>query len=157
MPGLMTAPALLADLDKRGFALRAVEGRLSVSPANELTTSDRDLIREHRDELLAILPVPVNSRTDRQVERWNEEVALRLMNNADALVEQLGISGHHPKVAGAAAMVVSAFTFQDLETVRLAVTEFTIVVRKVASEPLLETHAKERSELPLQMHRNVRN
>jgi hypothetical protein len=125
MPTSLPAPAILADFARRGFAFRAVADRLRISPASALTTADREVIRERRTELLAILTPAAT---------WNQEEAIRLMHEADSLVEQLGVSGRHPAVADAAAMVVSAFATRDMETVRFAVSEFAVVVRRVASE-----------------------
>jgi hypothetical protein len=116
----MTAPALLTEFARRGLTLRAVAGRLSVSPATALTVNDREVIREHRDELLAVLS---------PVEPWNLAMAIRLMHDADALVEQLGVSGRHPAIADAAAMVTSAHATRDMETIRFAVAEFALFVR----------------------------
>ena len=125
MPVLMTAPALLAGLSNRGFTLRAVSGRLAVSPATSLTAADRDAIYERRNELLAILSPG---------EPWNPGVAIRLMHDADTLVEEMGVSGRHPAIADAAATVTSAFATRDMETLRFAMSEFVSVVRRVAHE-----------------------
>jgi hypothetical protein len=56
------------------------------------------------------------------------------MSDADSLVERLGIGGRHPAVRDAAAMVTSAHATRDMETLRFAVSEFTVVVRGVARE-----------------------
>jgi len=125
MPAPLTAPALLADFTRRGFTFRPVAGRLSVSPATALTAGDREAIRERRDELLAVLS---------PAEPWNLATAIRLMHDADTMVEQLGVSGRHPAVADLAAMVVSAFATRDMETVRFAVTEFTTLIGRLARE-----------------------
>jgi hypothetical protein len=121
MPASITPPALLATLSRRGFTVRAVGGFISVIPASELTADDREAIRQRRDELLAVLS---------PAEPWNLDTAIRLMDEADALVEQLSVDGRHPAIA-AAAMVSSAFATRDRETVRFAVAEF--AVRPVAA------------------------
>jgi hypothetical protein len=129
-----TAPALLADFARRGFTLRAASGRLSVSPASALTAADREAVRQRRDELLALLA---------RAEPWDLPTALRLMHDADSLVEQLGVSGRHPAVAAAAATVASALTTRDMETLRFAVAEFAAVVRELArkqSPPARDDH-----------------
>lgn len=65
-------------------------------------------------------------------EPCDQRVALRLIADADALLERLGVDGQHPAVASAAAMVTSAHATRDLETLRFAVAEFTVVVRRLA-------------------------
>jgi hypothetical protein len=125
MPAPITAPALVADFARRGFTLRAVAGRLSVSPATALTTTDRETIRERRNELLSVLSPG---------EPWDLVTAVRLMHEADTLVVQLGVSGRHPAVVAASAMVTSAFATHDLETVRFAVSEFAVLIRRLARE-----------------------
>ena len=54
----MSALALVAALRDRGITLSAVGGRLEVRPASALTGSDRDAIRAHAADLLAILTAP---------------------------------------------------------------------------------------------------
>jgi hypothetical protein len=77
------APDLLADLTRRGFTFRVLLGGLPVSRASVLTSEDREAIRERRDELLATLS---------PAERWDSSVAVKLMCDADALVERSGES-----------------------------------------------------------------
>jgi hypothetical protein len=131
----MTAPALLADFGRRGLALRASADRLCVSPASALTESDRGAIRQHRDELLALLS---------PAEPWDAEAALRLAHDADSLVGQLGVSGRHPAVADAAAMVVSALATRDMETLRFAAAEFAAVVRELTRKQTARARRDER-------------
>lgn len=66
-------------------------------------------------------------------EPWDRRAAVRLLLDADALVERLGIDGRHPAVRDAAAMVTSAFGTRDPETVRFAVAEFTALIRRLAA------------------------
>lgn len=65
-------------------------------------------------------------------EPWDQRAALRLIVDADALVEQLGVDGQHPVIVSAAAMVTNAFATRDMETLRFAVAEFTVLVRGLA-------------------------
>jgi hypothetical protein len=132
MSASLTAPAILDDFARRGFTLRAVADRLCVSPASALTTTDREVIRERRTELLAILT---------PAEPWNLEAAIHLLHEADSLVERFGVSGRHPAVADAAAMVASAFATGDMETVRFAVAEFTALIQKLACRRVLRSAA----------------
>ena len=120
----MQVAVLLSNLARRGFTLRAASGRLSVSPATALTAADREAIRERRNELLAIVS---------QGEAWNPQVAIRLMDDADALVERLGVDGRDPTITGAAALVCSAYALRDMETVRFACRDLEVVVRKLAA------------------------
>ena len=64
-------------------------------------------------------------------EPWDQPAALRLMAEADALVEKFGVDGRHPAIVDAAAMVGSAFETRDMETVRFATAEFAATVRGV--------------------------
>lgn len=122
MTATQTAPELLADLAQRGFSLRTVAGKIVVTPASRLTPEDRDAIGNCRADLLAILSPG---------EPWNTATALRLMVDADAMVERLGVSGRHPAIADAAAMVTSAFATGDMETLQFAVGQFLTLLREV--------------------------
>lgn len=42
-------------LRARGFRVEIIEGRLAVSQSSKLTDDDRGLIREHRDEVMALV------------------------------------------------------------------------------------------------------
>jgi hypothetical protein len=127
MPTPMTVPVLLADFARRGFTLRAVSGRLSVSPATALTAADRTVIRERRTELLAALS---------PVEPWDTAAAIRLMFEADALVEQLGVDGRFLVIANAASKVVNVLATHDMAAFRVALSEFAVIVRATADERL---------------------
>ena len=146
MPVPSPAPVLLGEFVRRGFTLRVVAGGLSVAPAAALTLDDRAAIRARRDELLALLSVPDGRPTDgpatRPGEPWNVRVALKLMADADGLVERLGVDGRHPVIVDAAALVVSAYQTHDLETVRFAVTEFVVAVRERARRAAERTSAE---------------
>lgn len=55
---------------------------------------------------------------------WDQREALRLIEDADALVERFGVSGTISEVRAAAGAVSSAFATRDLETLRRACAEF---------------------------------
>ena len=60
----MTAMELLATLQRQGFNLTPLpEGKLAVKPAEKLTDSLRELIRQHKAEVLGLLTRPyINDR-----------------------------------------------------------------------------------------------
>src|SRR5262245_53573905 len=105
----MNASVLIAQLRERGFALSVTAGSLRVRPRSRLTPEEREAIGSHLPELIATLTVG---------EPWDQCEALRLMEEADALVGHLGVDGRHPAIADAAAMVVSAHVLRDMETLR---------------------------------------
>ena len=115
---------LITHLRARGFTLTIVAGSLRVRPASTLTQDDRDAIRGGLPALIAALTVG---------EPWDGREAIRLMSDADALVEQLGMSGRHPAIQNAAAVVSSAYATRDLETVRFACSAFAVTVRELAA------------------------
>jgi hypothetical protein len=85
-------------------------------------------------------PAPVAPNSDPPLssnEQWDSRVAARLMFDADTRVEQLGVDGRHPMIVNAATMVASAFATRDMETLRLALSEFVVCVREVSREQLL--------------------
>jgi hypothetical protein len=55
------------------------------------------------------------------------------MCDADTLAEQLGVDGTRPELVAVSAMVTSAYATRDMETVQMAVTEFTILARRLRS------------------------
>src|SRR5437016_402123 len=124
MTSATTPEGLLSAFARRGFAIRSVGGRLGISPASALTHADRAILRERRDALLAALTLG---------EPWDQREALRLMEEADALVQRLAVNGGNLAVVDAAAMVASAFATRDMETVRFACTEFAATVRGLVS------------------------
>ena len=118
-------------------------GKLQVRPASLLTLEERGWVIAHANEILARL-TGAAANTDVTLsgnEPWNRRVAIKLMADADALVERLGVNGRHPDVRNAAAMVASASDTRDLETLRFAVTEFKLVVREVAHRATKRKHA----------------
>jgi hypothetical protein len=66
------------------------------------------------------------------LEPWDRDEAIRLMAAADELPSRSGVSGTNPDILRAAVMVVSAFQTRDIGTVRFAVAEFAVEVRRVA-------------------------
>lgn len=54
----MGAPDLLQHLRSAGFAINAVDGGIRVAPAAALTDAQRQAIRAHKPELLALLARP---------------------------------------------------------------------------------------------------
>jgi len=115
----MNPAALVVDLRSRGFTLLVADGSLRVSPASALTSSARVAIR-------ADLPALITHRAPGEV--WDQGEAIRLMYDADTLVDQLEVDGTLPDVAAAASVVAGAFATLDIETVRFAVGEFTVLV-----------------------------
>jgi hypothetical protein len=67
-------------------------------------------------------------------EPWNKKAAIKLMHDADEVAGELNISGGHPDVMDAAAMVTSAYATRDLETLRFAIAEFLVLVRQLAAQ-----------------------
>jgi hypothetical protein len=128
----------LSTLAGRGIAVTvSPAGKLQVRPASLLTSAEHDWFRAHVGVILAHLEKTAVGNSDVPLsgnEPWDRQVALRLTAEADALVERLGVSGQHPAIVSAAAMVVSAYATHDLETVRFAVAEFALCVRDVARE-----------------------
>ncbi len=137
MTTLMTAPELLADLTGRGFTVRTTNGAIAVTPASALSTADREAIRERRAELLGILSAG---------EVWDAATASCLMFDADSLVESLGVDGRHPAIANAAATAVIAQLAHDMTAFRNAISEFVVLVRRLAAVRSAHKAAGERSE-----------
>lgn len=81
----MTAAALVQDLRTRGFKLQAADGRLVVTPASRLTDADRELIKRHRDELLA-LANPANAANG--LDSQGLGAGERLANDGERHVDQ---------------------------------------------------------------------
>ena len=110
-------------------------GTLQVRPGSLLTSDERVWLRANTGAILAHLAHPGAKNaivTLSGNEPWNLRVAIELMHEADGLIGRLGVDGRHPEVVDAAAVVSSAFATRDLETVRLAVAEFAVVVHAVA-------------------------
>lgn len=76
---------------------------------------------------------------------WDQRRAVRLMYDADTLVERLDVDGTDPEVRSAAALVASAYATRDMETMLYAVNEFEVEVRRAESCKALarmEHHAR---------------
>ncbi len=133
----MSAATLLDALQRRGITLSAAAGRLVVHPATALTPDDRAAIRFHLAELVAV--VAGARQPLRGVEPaapsdpWDQPAALRLMFDADTLVERLGVDGRHPAIAAAAARAAGAYAVRDMTALRLALTQFEAAVRPARS------------------------
>lgn len=136
----MTATTILADLRDRGLSLRVEEGQLRVRPKALLTPADREGIRAVLPEILAALSPddhlasPIVLPRSPVAEVWDQAEAIRLVGDADDLVAQRGVDGRLPVVVAAAATVASAYAIRDMETVRFAVAEFTVLVRQLAAD-----------------------
>jgi hypothetical protein len=74
-------------------------------------------------------------------------VALKLMSDADDLMEGHVVDSRHSEFGFAAAMLTSAYATRDMKTVRFATSEFCVIVRHLASQGLL-------AELNRQKHRH---
>ena len=61
---MTSAAGLLADLSARGFAVAAAGDGLRVTPAGRLSEADREAIRAHKAELLALLLTPAAEDPD---------------------------------------------------------------------------------------------
>jgi hypothetical protein len=114
-------------LRTRGFALAVADGKLVVRPATELTAADRESIRLHLQELLALV------NDGKPFVEWDAGAAGRLMCDADALVGELGMSGLDPAVQDAAERVCRANLAENMDELRRAVTAFVLVVRVLAA------------------------
>lgn len=56
----MTLDSLLHEIESRGIRLRVIGGRLAVKPASALTSELREILSDHRDEVLARLAVSLS-------------------------------------------------------------------------------------------------
>lgn len=133
----MSTTEIIRTLRRRGLTLLAVEGKLMVRPATGLTTDDREAIRGKVPELVAALSAerPLTPQVEVEVvsESWDQSAALRMLFDADTLVEQLAVDGRHPEIAAAAARVSDAHLARDARTLRRMLSEFETVVRRVHS------------------------
>lgn len=62
MPVSGVASDLLRDLNERAVEVQVVAGRLHIRPASRLTDTDREVLRQHRDDL-AVLALCRDPRT----------------------------------------------------------------------------------------------
>ena len=114
----------LSGLARRGVTIIVEGERLAVRPSDRLTDADRDTLRRHRDELVAYL-------TGQAPEPWDQLVALHLMDQADAAVEESRVRGTHPEVRAAAHRATDAYYRHDLGGVRSGCAEVVMVVRRL--------------------------
>jgi hypothetical protein len=83
-----SAVELLANLHSRGFQLRTKDGKLLVSPLSQLSESDRQSLRTHRDALLDMV------RDDRPLERAIRTLANEVLDDATTLADFAVNMGH---------------------------------------------------------------
>ena len=130
-----TAEGVLELARRLRVVLTCRGSRLKFSGPAAAVAELKPLLLEHKWALLALLSSPDASARPLPPagnESWDQREALRLMAEADALVERLGVDGLHPVVADAATVVGSAFAARDLATVRFACSQFAAMVRELA-------------------------
>ncbi len=120
----MSLAELIATADARGIRLWVEGGRLQCWSPVPLTDDVRSLLLAHRPGLVTYLAAV----------RWDRSEANRLMEAADALVEELGVNGLAPKIQAAAGRVGAACQAGRLPALRAGIAEFERVVRVVAFE-----------------------
>jgi hypothetical protein len=101
---------------------RVTEGRLEVRPSGRLTPVERGAIRSHLSELLALAA-------------WDESAAFRAMENADALVDRLGVRGSDARIQSSVGPILAAHAARDATAFRAAVEAFRECVLGVAATP----------------------
>src|SRR5215469_11235624 len=118
----MTAAELLADLQDQGFQLSPEGAGLRVRFAARLTPEQRQAIRTHKAELLALL---------RQPPPWSQGKADALIAELQARRRRLwGESGwprdrnHCPRLWGLMDALDAAYLSHDLPALRVAVERF---------------------------------
>jgi hypothetical protein len=120
--------AVIAEATARGAVLSvSPEGQLRVRTRGPLPADLKALLTTHKAALVVYL-----SRS--AAEPWNPAAALHLMDQADASVEQSGVSGTHPEVWAAAQAVCASYAAKDLAGVRAACRAMTAVVRRLAGD-----------------------
>ena len=116
------AVRVMARLAEAGIRLAPDGPNLRYSSPVPLTPELRELIIAHKAVLLAYLSI------------WSGPRALALEQAADALVEQLGVSGTDPAIQEAATRCAAAGVAKDMGALRLAVFELEARARKLAAE-----------------------
>ncbi|VTS01848.1 unnamed protein product [Gemmata massiliana] len=132
----MSATDLLVTLRRRGLALSVVAGKLVVQPATALAPADREDIRAHLPALVAILTVEREQFDRPEPEAgaaWDQHAAHRLMFEADALVEALGVNGRCPEIDTAAEAVYRAHVAHDPRAFRNAIERFVTTVHRLGT------------------------
>ncbi len=74
----MTAQAILDHLERNGLKVKASGDKLLVAPRGVLTPEDRDLLRQRKPEILALLQKPVAAPTEMVPSLADEESLYRL-------------------------------------------------------------------------------
>lgn len=74
----MTAEALLEQLERSGLKIKASGDKLLVAPRGGLTPEVRDLLRQRKREILALLQKPVAAPTEMLPTLADEEALYRL-------------------------------------------------------------------------------
>ncbi len=142
----MNAVALLNALRHREIAVSIVGGQLVVRPAAKLTSDDREAIRCHLPELITTLTkeskLPTDLMSSSVPDSWDQQAAIRMMFDADTLVESLGVDGRHPAITATVAQVSRAHAAQNMGALRFALGEFTTLVRKLAVQSESECESR---------------
>lgn len=96
-PDVLSSPAvaLLLRLEHDGFALAAADGRLLVKPADRLSETDREALREHKAALLTLLRI-----VDEGVQHRRAVFASKLAEGGLAVLPDLVLTPGIAPVAG---------------------------------------------------------
>jgi hypothetical protein len=103
-----TAVTVMRRLSEAGVRLAPDGPNLRIWSPTPLTPELRELIAEHKRELLEYLAI------------WSQKRAIALGFEADVLVEKLGVSGTDPEIQGAADRYMTALESEDMGGIRLA-------------------------------------
>lgn len=130
----MTMLELLKLVEQYGGRIEVAAGQLHlVRPTGEFERKSLDTLlpelREKRDAILAHYQDP-DTLTQEQV---NQREIIALMYDADKWFATTGVGGTHPEVIAAVDVIYAAYEFADLETVKLAITEFKVAVRRLVN------------------------
>jgi hypothetical protein len=124
----MSPSDVIAEATARGAVLSvSPEGQLRVRTRGPLPADLKALLTAHKAALVVHLSRSAS-------EPWNPAAAMHLVDQAEASVEQSGVSGAHPEVEAAAREVCSAYAARDLAGVRAACRVMTATVRRLAGE-----------------------
>ncbi|VTR93575.1 unnamed protein product [Gemmata massiliana] len=117
---ILTVPDLLSDLDAAGVRLWSESGNIHYRSPSPLGPELRDAIIASKPELLVHLA------------EWDGAEAIRLEQEADGLVESLGILANDPVIQEAADRCVHAHHRNDMTGVRAACAVVEDRARKLA-------------------------
>lgn len=92
---------VLAELERRGCAVRVVGERLLVSPGQALDDDLRAAIRQHKTEILALVTRSATEATDRDGAAGEAEGCPRCAVVAGQAAEVLGALRRHPALPSA--------------------------------------------------------